>query len=552
MGKVLTSESAGSANSAGAAVSGRRRQSASEFHRIQRLPDGPHVNLEYGRLTLALLLSLLMHAMLLSLTFGGQGLWPGFGFPWQARRIEAPDLSVVVVPARTAAFEPAGTTAAEPMQETSAPSLASAPAPSVSHVQILRRTATETMAEADPAPVAIPATDVATSAAPAQMPLRADRSGGAPLPLISVPPVIAMTPIDESTWAVPVSALPTPAIAPAPSAPSPETVTPPLQQASDAAQVRIEQEARERAAELAKIELSKREAQRQAEQVEMARQEAARQETLRAKNARQEDEREEMARREAERVEAAKVEAARQEAAKIEAARVEATRVEAARVEAARQEAMRVEAARAEAARAEASRAEAARAEAAKAEAAKAEAAKAEAARQEVAKAEAARQQAAKVDEVAAREARLRAIGRQLDEEAARRDAATAAARQALPSSSSRRYRLFGRTDPNTELILYAEAWARKIQLNLTFDMVREAAKQPHTDPVVTVAIRSDGSVESVTFVRSSGVPALDDAIRRVVQSQTPYQEFPPGLTREFDVIEIRRTWYFDIAIRLY
>ena len=118
-------------------------------------------------------------------------------------------------------------------------------------------------------------------------------------------------------------------------------------------------------------------------------------------------------------------------------------------------------------------------------------------------------------------------------------------------SSSARRYRLWGRTDPNAELILYAEAWARKIQLNMTFDMVREAAKQPHTDPLVTVAIRSDGSVESVTFVQSSGVAALDDAIRRVVDSQKPYEAFPPGLARDFDVIEIRRTWYFDMAIRL-
>ena len=86
----------------------------------------------------------------------------------------------------------------------------------------------------------------------------------------------------------------------------------------------------------------------------------------------------------------------------------------------------------------------------------------------------------------------------------------------------------------------------------MTFDMVREAAKQPHTDPLVTVAIRSDGSVESVTFVQSSGVAAIDEAIRRIVHSQTPYQVFPPGLARECDVIEIRRTWYFDMAIRLY
>lgn len=44
-----------------------------------------------------------------------------------------------------------------------------------------------------------------------------------------------------------------------------------------------------------------------------------------------------------------------------------------------------------------------------------------------------------------------------------------------------------------------AEA-ARKIQLGMTLDMVREAAKQPHTQPLVTVAIRSGGSVESVAI----------------------------------------------------
>jgi len=143
-------------------------------------------------------------------------------------------------------------------------------------------------------------------------------------------------------------------------------------------------------------------------------------------------------------------------------------------------------------------------------------------------------------------------MGRQLDEEAARRDAATAAGRVPPPSwRPARRYRLFGRTDPNEEIIRYAEAWSRKIQMN-TSDIVREAARQPHTDPMVTVAIRSDGSVESVTFVLSSGVPAIDETIRRIVESQKPYEAFPPALAREYDVIEIRRTWYFDVAVRLY
>ena len=136
-----------------------------------------------------------------------------------------------------------------------------------------------------------------------------------------------------------------------------------------------------------------------------------------------------------------------------------------------------------------------------------------------------------------------------MNEEADRRDAA---ARRSPSASSLRRGRLFGHTDANEDLILYAEAWSRKIQLNLTFDMVREAAKQPHADPIVTVAIRSDGSVESVSFVRSSGSATLDEAIRRVVNSQANYPAFSPGLLREYDVVEIRRTWHFDMAIRLY
>jgi hypothetical protein len=56
-------------------------------------------------------------------------------------------------------------------------------------------------------------------------------------------------------------------------------------------------------------------------------------------------------------------------------------------------------------------------------------------------------------------------------------------------STGARRGRLFGRTDPNPKLVLYAEAWSRKIELNMTFDVVREAAKQPHNAPLVTLAI---------------------------------------------------------------
>ena len=61
--------------------------------------DGRARLVEDRRLAYALLLSLTFHALLLSLNFRGQGLGlPGFGFPWQERRVQAPDLVVRLVP----------------------------------------------------------------------------------------------------------------------------------------------------------------------------------------------------------------------------------------------------------------------------------------------------------------------------------------------------------------------------------------------------------------------------------------------------------------------
>jgi TonB family protein len=81
--------------------------------------------------------------------------------------------------------------------------------------------------------------------------------------------------------------------------------------------------------------------------------------------------------------------------------------------------------------------------------------------------------------------------------------------------------------------------------------MIRDVIKQAHNSPAVTIAVRSDGTVEKVSFVTSSGVPAIDEAIRKIIASQAPYGAFPPSLARQYDVIEVRRTWVFDIAVRL-
>lgn len=538
---------------------------------------GRRMNTERRPLTLALLLSLLSHALLLSLSFGGDGWLPGFGFPWQERRIEAPDLRVVLMPTRVAAAAPVGMMSIQqPRQPTSVERPAAGEAPLMPFASLAptrgrtaeviapenetetdRSAQTEPTAEMKPAPSVTPEPqpDTTTEATPANAPLRTDGAGEAAPTPTPAPEVIAVE-RDEAAWVVPAAAsAPTAVIAAAPSASGPQTVLPAAQDTGDTAR---EAEAQRQALqwESARIESARMEAERdEAVRQAAARRDVARQEAQRAENARLEAERQEAtrqttARQDAERAETARLEAERQETARQQAARREAQRAENVRLETERQEVARQAAARHEAAQQEAAGREAQRVASARLEAERQESARQAAARQETARVEAAQQDEAR------REASRRAMGRQLDEEAARREATALAANlpSRLPPSSSgaRRGRLFGRTDANAELIRYAEAWARKIELNITFDMVRDVAKRPHTHPLVTVAIRSDGSVESVTFVLSSGVAEIDEAIRRIVQSQLPYQAFPPGLSREFDVIEIRRTWLFDTAVRLY
>jgi hypothetical protein len=441
------------------------------------------------RMRTALVLSLVIHALLLSLSFGGQGFGlPGLELPWREKRLEADDLHVILMPAQVT---PAPVALTQPVVASAA------------KVDIAQPAAEKLAAVAPPPPPPPP------PPTPAPEMMAVDRSDTA---ILAVPPPPAPSP-------------PPPATA-VPSAPSPESVASAPQDAAEAVQKQAEREARERAMELARLERVKQE--------DKQRDEKKQEDKRRVERQQEEKRREEQ--KQADLAEAARQATARQEAERQQSERMQAERQEAERVAAARQAAIRQEGERIEAARLEAERQAAAR--------------------QEAARAEKAAKDAERALDDARRDAVRRAMGKQLDEEAARRDAVSRAERPTsqLPTSinTPRRGRLFGRADPNTELILYAEAWSRKIELNMTFDMVREAAKQRHTHPLVTVAIRSDGSVESVTLVVSSGVPAIDEAVRRIVQSQAPYLAFPPSLAREFDVIEIRRSWHFDMAVRLF
>lgn len=59
------------------------------------------------------------------------------------------------------------------------------------------------------------------------------------------------------------------------------------------------------------------------------------------------------------------------------------------------------------------------------------------------------------------------------------------------------------------------------------------------------VAIRHDGSIETIEILASSGHAVLDEAAIRIVRMAAPYAPFPPELRATTDRLEIIRTWKF-------
>lgn len=65
------------------------------------------------------------------------------------------------------------------------------------------------------------------------------------------------------------------------------------------------------------------------------------------------------------------------------------------------------------------------------------------------------------------------------------------------------------------------------------------------------VAVRSDGTLEGVRVVRSSGHEVLDQAAVRIVELAAPFAPFHPDIKRDVDVLDITVPWQFQRNHRL-
>ncbi len=106
--------------------------------------------------------------------------------------------------------------------------------------------------------------------------------------------------------------------------------------------------------------------------------------------------------------------------------------------------------------------------------------------------------------------------------------------------------RFVGARAEEYRLARYVEDWRAKIERvgNLNYPAAARELKL-YGSLLLTVSIRSDGSVENVEINRSSGHRVLDAAAVKIVEMSAPFAVFPPNIKRDTDVLHITRTWMF-------
>ena len=115
-----------------------------------------------------------------------------------------------------------------------------------------------------------------------------------------------------------------------------------------------------------------------------------------------------------------------------------------------------------------------------------------------------------------------------------------------LNAQSKPREKYVSTSSKENKYAAYIEKWRILVERvgNLNYP---DAAKQQNLvgSLVLDVAIRSDGTVEKVRILDSSGFKVLDDSAERIVHIAAPFDPFPGNIRSEVDVLHIVRTWNF-------
>lgn len=92
----------------------------------------------------------------------------------------------------------------------------------------------------------------------------------------------------------------------------------------------------------------------------------------------------------------------------------------------------------------------------------------------------------------------------------------------------------------------YLDAWRRKVERVGTVNYPSAArARNVSASPVLEVAINASGVLEKAVIRTSSGYPDLDAAAIQILKLASPFDPFPPELSREYRVLRFAYEWQF-------
>jgi periplasmic protein TonB len=99
----------------------------------------------------------------------------------------------------------------------------------------------------------------------------------------------------------------------------------------------------------------------------------------------------------------------------------------------------------------------------------------------------------------------------------------------------------------------YVEDWRQKIERIGNLNYPDAAKGRLYGSLMLSVIIKSNGELKSVEITRSSGQRLLDEAAVRIVRlaANNGFAAFPESIRRDYDELDITRTWTFTNKDRL-
>ncbi|BFM18550.1 energy transducer TonB [Maricurvus nonylphenolicus] len=95
----------------------------------------------------------------------------------------------------------------------------------------------------------------------------------------------------------------------------------------------------------------------------------------------------------------------------------------------------------------------------------------------------------------------------------------------------------------------YLHKWSSKVEFVGNRNFPKEAInKELFGSLRLLTIIKPNGTIHSVEILQSSGHRVLDDAALQIVHLASPFSPFPPEIREKAELLEIIRTWHFEIS----